>query len=202
MGSYGQLMLCMVRLTQNQNQLINSTLYYGHVVKTIVLCYSLSNFHTICDTMSQFNDGFKNIKKPFQCQNLPLLKLLENARTAIKYCYHREKRKSNKSDISSFEEHLQVKSSILLMNQQFNVMFQLSKNTFVDYGKIKTLTNKFWKEYSMYLSWNQFCVQFQFLKKLKHTVLFSHLCLFQNALTDLLTPGVYVLTNNEKCYFE
>ena len=57
--------------------------------KTVVLWYSLSNFHTICDTMSQFNDGFKNIKKnPFQCQNLPPLKLLQNARTAIKYCYH------------------------------------------------------------------------------------------------------------------
>ena len=54
-------MLCMVRLTQNQNELINSTLYYGHVVKTIVSCYSQSNLHTICDAMSQFNDGFKNI---------------------------------------------------------------------------------------------------------------------------------------------
>ena len=57
--------------------------------KTVVLWYSLSNFHTICDTMSQFNDGFKNIKNtPFQCQNLPPLKLSQNARTAIKYCYH------------------------------------------------------------------------------------------------------------------
>ena len=28
-----------------------------------------------------------------------LLKLSQKARTAIKYCYHREKRKSNKSDI-------------------------------------------------------------------------------------------------------
>ena len=54
----------------------------------------------------------------------------------------------------------------------------------------------------MYRFWNQFCVQFQFLKKLKHTVLFSHLCLFQNALTDLLTPNLYVLTNSKKCCFQ
>ena len=38
-------------------------------------------------------------RKTFEWQNLPLLKLSQNARTAIKYCYHREKRKSNKSGI-------------------------------------------------------------------------------------------------------
>ena len=40
----------------------------------------------------------------------------------------------------------------------------------------------------MYCLWNLFCVQFQFLKKLKYTILSSHFCLFQNSLIDLVTP--------------
>ena len=40
----------------------------------------------------------------------------------------------------------------------------------------------------MYCLWNLFCVQFQFLKKLKNIILSSHFCLFQNSLIDLVTP--------------
>ena len=44
--------------------------------KTIVLWYSLSNFHTICDTMSQFNDGFKNIKKTISVPKSSSIKVI------------------------------------------------------------------------------------------------------------------------------
>ena len=65
-------------------------LYYGiHCLIFILYVIRCPNLMT----------GLKTLKKPFKCQNLPLLKLLQNSRTAIKYCYHREKRKSSKSGI-------------------------------------------------------------------------------------------------------
>ena len=49
----------------------------------------------ICGSVSQFNEGLKT-KKIFEWKNHPQLQLSQKARTAIKYCYHSEKRKSNK----------------------------------------------------------------------------------------------------------
>ena len=51
--------------------------------KTVVLWYSLSNFHSICDTMSQFNDGFKSIKKIISVQKSSSIKVI----TKCKNCH-------------------------------------------------------------------------------------------------------------------
>ena len=89
-------MLCMLRLTQNQklNNNLNTVLrscclkqfFYG------IDCLIFILYVILCPNLTK-------VLKTLEWQNLPLLKLSQNARTAMKYCYHREKRKSNKSDI-------------------------------------------------------------------------------------------------------
>ena len=48
----------------------------------------------------------------------------------------------------------------------------------------------------------EFCAQFYFLKKLEHTILSSHFCLFQNSLIDLFTSkGSCFITKEYKMLF-
>ena len=133
--------------------------------KTIVLWYSLSNFHTICDTMSQFNDGFKNIKKNISVPKSSSIKVITKCQNCHQILLSLRKEKIQKVRlISSCQEHLQIKLSILLMNQQFNVMFQLSKNTFKDDSKIKTITNKFKRNTRCTVSGTNFVYSLSFLR--------------------------------------
>ena len=49
------------------------------------------------------------------------------------------------------------------------------KNTFVDDGDIQLVTNRFDRNTYCTVSGGSFVYSFRFLKKLKHTILFSHL---------------------------
>ena len=60
-----------------------------------IYCLIFILYVILCPNLTKFLKQ----KKTFEWQDLPLLKLSQNARTAIKYCYNREKRNSNKSDI-------------------------------------------------------------------------------------------------------
>ena len=59
------------------------------------------------------------------------------------------------------------------------------KNSFVGDGDIQLVTNRFDRNIYCTASGGDFMHSFSFCKKLKHVVLFSHLCL---CFIDLLTP--------------
>ena len=59
------------------------------------------------------------------------------------------------------------------------------------------MTNKSWSEYLMHCFGTNILHSFSLLKKLKHSILFSHFYLIQNDFTDLLTlKGSHFLSEN------
>ena len=59
------------------------------------------------------------------------------------------------------------------------------KKSFVDDGDIQLVTNRFDRKTYCTVSGNNFVYSFSFLRNLKYTILFSHLCLY---FIDPLTP--------------
>ena len=95
-------MLYLMRLTQNQYDLINSILQYGRVVrKDCCVVFSASGFPylILCPRQCKgkvattYLKGLRTIKI-FQYKNLLLLKPPQITRSGIQHCNHWEKRKT------------------------------------------------------------------------------------------------------------
>ena len=137
-------MLCVRKLTQNQNDPINTILQYGYVVeKDCGVVFSASGFPYLILSPRQckgkiatsYLKGLRTIKI-FQYKNLVLLKPPQITRNGIQHCNHWEKRKA------------------IIFYHIYQEHFQVSWNIFVNDGDIKGIAHKFWWEYLMYCFWN------------------------------------------------
>ena len=93
-------MLCVMRLTHNRSNSINSILYHGHVVRKSCHVVSTASFFPyvmLClnvmtvkreGTMYLLNHKELQQLKNFLHVNLLLLKSSQNKRSNIKYCDH------------------------------------------------------------------------------------------------------------------
>ena len=136
-------MLYVTRLTQNQNNSINSKLQYTHVVgKYCCVVFSALGFpHLIlCPRQCKRKVATTYVKglgtiKIFQCKILLLLKPSQITRSGIQHCSHLERKTIIFYHI--YQEH-----------------FQIRWNNFVKDGDIKEIAHKLSWEYLTYCFWN------------------------------------------------
>ena len=137
-------MLYVTRLTQNQNESVNSILQYGRVVrKDCCVVFSASGFQYLILYHRQCKGKvattyLKRLRatKIFQYKNLLLLKPPQITRIVIHYCNHWEKRKT------------------IIFYHIYQEHFHIWWDIFVNDGDIKGITHNFWWEYFMYFFWN------------------------------------------------